>query len=447
MKKISVFLLFLITTASLVNAQIIDHIVAIVGNEIILKSDIENQYIQVLSQGNYSDEGDIKCDILEELLFQKLLLIQADLDSITVTDKEVNNELDRRLNVFIAQLGSEKKLEEYYGKTILEIKNEFTKLIRDQMLCQKVQSSITENIKVTPSEVKKVFDEIPKDSLPKINAYMELSEIVIKPKVGKSEKDEIVKKLNEIRERILNGESFSTMAVLYSEDPGSAAKGGELGFVGRTDLVPEFAQIGFALTNTNDVSRVVETEFGFHIIQLIEKRGNLMNFRHILMLPKTSIEQISISEHKADSIHSLINNNLITFEAAVIKFSDSETKFNGGKITNPYIGNSKLTEDVIDPQTRKATINLKLGEYSKPFLSATNQGAKVFKIVKLINKVEEHTANLKDDYQEIQEYALQKEQQKIIENWIKSKINNTFIKIDDSYKNCKFKFADWTKKL
>ncbi|MDR2009157.1 MAG: peptidylprolyl isomerase [Bacteroidales bacterium] len=445
LKKILVILIIVLGSLSARSQSVIDQIVAVVGSEIILRSDIENQYIQYISQGNYSDEGDLKCEILEDLLFQKLLLLQAKADSLEVTEKEISQELNRRLNIFITQLGSEKKLEEFYGKSILEIKSDFSRIIQEQLLTQKAQAAVTSNVKITPSEVRAYYEAIPPDSLPVIEPYFELSEIVITPVITKEEKDGTIKKLNDIRDRILNGESFSTMAVLYSEDPGSAANGGELGFVSRTDLVPEFASVGFALTNTSDISRVIETEFGFHIIQLIEKRGNMMNFRHILMVPKTSIDQVQIAEQKADSIYNLLVSDSISFLDAVKKYSDSDTKLNEGKVTNPYYGTSKLTNDFVDSYTRRAISGLKAGEVSRPFLGSDNRGGKAMKILRVDTKVDKHTANLKDDYQEIQQYALQNENQKAIKKWISGKLNTTYIKIDESYRNCDFKYADWNK--
>jgi peptidyl-prolyl cis-trans isomerase SurA len=221
-------------------------------------------------------------------------------------DKEVETELDRRISVFINQLGSEKKLEEFYGKSVNEIKADFRDVIREQLLTQKVQSGLTANLKITPSEVREFFEEIPLDSLPIVSAYFELSEIVVTPAIGQAEKDATIKKLNDLRDRILKGESFETLAILYSMDPGSATAGGELGFVSRTDLVPEFASVAFNLTSPEEVSRVVETEYGFHIIQLIEKKGNMMNFRHILLTPEVSIDQIVAAETKANEIYNLI---------------------------------------------------------------------------------------------------------------------------------------------
>jgi len=444
-KKTLILITLTLTSLMMLSQEVIDQVVAVVGNEIILKSDIENQYIQLISQGYYSEESDLKCDVLEELMFQKLLYLQALEDSIVVTEKEVETELDRRINVYVNQLGSEKKLEEYYGKTIKEIKNDFRGIIKEQILTQRVQSNLTQNVKVTPSEIKAYFESIPADSLPMVEAYYELSEIVISPEIGEAERNAAIEKLNGIRERILNGESFATLAILYSEDPGSANKGGELGFVSRNDLVPEFASVAFNLTSPEEVSRVVETEYGFHIIQLIEKKGNMMNFRHILLNPVVSVEQIQIAEKRAEEVYNLITSDSISFNDAVKSYSDSDTKFNNGKVMNPYYGNTKLSDDFVDPYTRKALSGLKPGEISKPFLATNNKGRKEMKIIRLDLKVENHVANLKDDYQELQQYALQVESQKVIEKWINNKLKSTYIRIDQSYSNCNFKFGDWYK--
>lgn len=443
MKKIIIILLVLFVSKYFYSQEIIDQVVAVVGNEIILKSDIENQYIQIKAQGIYDEEEDLKCDILEELMFQKLLYLQAIQDSVEITEKEVENELDRRVAVFVNQLGSEKKMEDFYGKSIKEIKNDFRSIIKEQLLTQKVQSGLTNDVKITPSEVKEYFEQIPSDDIPMVSAFFELSEIVFLPLIGKAEKDATIQKLNDIRDRILNGESFQTMAILYSEDPGSATAGGELGFVSRTDLVPEFSAVAFNLTSPTEVSRVVETEYGYHIIQLIEKKGNMMNFRHILMTPEVSIEQISIAENKAYEVYNSLKADTLSFNDAVTKFSQGDSKFNNGKVLNPYYGNTKLSNEFVDPYTAKNIANLKPGEYTKPFLSSTSKGSKVIKIVRLYQKVEAHHANLVDDYQEIQDYAIQQKNKKIIEKWINNKLESTFIKIDKSYSNCNFKFGNW----
>lgn len=424
---------------------IIDKIVGIVGNEIIMMSDIENQYIQMASQQMKVDRN-TRCEILEDMMFQKLLYVQAQKDSLSVTPKEVETELDRRLSVFINQIGSEQKLEEYFGKTIKSIKDDLRSTIEEQMLAQKVQQKIIGDTKVTPSEVKNFFEKLPADSIPTIEAYYELSEIVIKPEVSKEDKEKVVAELNKIRERILNGESFSTMAVLYSEDPGSAMKGGELGFVSKTDLVPEFSQVAFNLTSPLDVSQVVETEYGFHIIQMIEKKGNMMNFRHILMKPKVSMEALEAADKKANEVYSILQSDTISFIDAVKKYSNGDSKGSDGKVMNPYYGDARMTSDFLDPYTKSAVMPLKEGEYSKPFLSSDNKGSRVIKIVRLDLDVKEHKANLKDDYLTLQRAALEDKNSRLIDEWVKDKVQSVYIKIDDEYKDCNFNVNCWIKK-
>ena len=423
---------------------IIDKIVGIVGNEIIMMSDIENQYIQMASQQMKVD-GNTRCEILEDMMFQKLLYVQAQKDSLSVTPKEVETELDRRLSVFINQIGSEQKLEEYFGKTIKSIKDDLRSTIEEQMLAQKVQQKIIGDTKVTPSEVKNFFEKLPADSIPTIEAYYELSEIVIKPEVSKEDKEKVVAELNKIRERILNGESFSTMAVLYSEDPGSAMKGGELGFVSKTDLVPEFSQVAFNLTSPLDVSQVVETEYGFHIIQMIEKKGNMMNFRHILMKPKVSMEALEAADKKANEVYSILQSDTISFIDAVKKYSNGDSKGSDGKVMNPYYGDARMTSDFLDPYTKTAVMPLKEGEYSKPFLSSDNKGSRVIKIVRLDLDVKEHKANMKDDYLTLQRAALEDKNSRLIDEWVKDKVQSVYIKIDDEYKDCDFNVKCWIK--
>lgn len=444
-KTIIMTAIALLVGASSQAQGIIDKIVGIVGNEIIMMSDIENQYIQMASQQMKVD-GNTRCEILEDMMFQKLLYVQAQKDSLSVTPKEVETELDRRLSVFINQIGSEQKLEEYFGKTIKSIKDDLRSTIEEQMLAQKVQQKIIGGTKVTPSEVKNFFEKLPADSIPTIEAYYELSEIVIKPEVSKEDKEKVVAELNKIRERILNGESFSTMAVLYSEDPGSAMKGGELGFVSKTDLVPEFSQVAFNLTSPLDVSQVVETEYGFHIIQMIEKKGNMMNFRHILMKPKVSMEALEAADKKANEVYSILQSDTISFIDAVKKYSNGDSKGSDGKVMNPYYGDARMTSDFLDPYTKSAVMPLKEGEYSKPFLSSDNKGSRVIKIVRLDLDVKEHKANLKDDYLTLQRAALEDKNSRLIDEWVKDKVQSVYIKIDDEYKDCNFNVNCWIKK-
>lgn len=444
-KRIFIGIAFILICSNIFSQDVIDKIVGVVGNEIIMKSDIENQYIQMASQ-QMDLNANSRCEILEDMMFQKLLYVQAKKDSIEVTSKEVETELDRRLSVFINQIGSEEKLEEYFGKTIKSIKDDLRSTIEEQMMAQKVQQKIIGDTKVTPSEVRRYFEKLPADSIPTIESYFELSEIVIKPEVKKEDKDAIIAELNKIRERILNGESFSTMAVLYSEDPGSAMKGGELGFVSKNDLVPEFSQVAFNLTSPIDVSQVVETEYGFHIIQMVEKKGNMMNFRHILMKPKVSTAALEEADKKATMVYNLLKADSISFEDAVKKYSNGDSKVSDGKVTNPYYGDSHMTNDFIDPYTKMAISSLKEGEFTKPFLSADNKGLRVIKIIRLDLNVKEHKANLKDDYQTIQTYALNDKNSKLIDEWVKDKVQSVFIKVDDEYKNCTFNVDCWLRR-
>ncbi|MDD2198434.1 MAG: peptidylprolyl isomerase [Bacteroidales bacterium] len=450
MKKkilISIFCITLFFPIQLIHSQeVIDQIVAIVGNQPILKSDIENQYIQMISQGYYGTSVDLKCEILEDLLFQKLLLIQAQKDSIEVGNKEVESELNRRLSVFINQVGSEQKLEEYYGKSIVQIKEEFRSIIKDQLLTQRMQAKLTEDVEITPSEVKSYYEDLHPDSIPIIEESYELSQIVKIPGISEQEKNNCISKLEEIRDRIINGEKFSTMAILYSQDPGSASKGGELGFVSRTDLVPEFSAVAFSLTNTEDVSRIVKTDFGYHIIQLIERKGEMVNIRHILIVPETDQMAIDSLKNELSEIRKKILSDSVSFENAAELYSDDEeTSQNNGKIMNPYTGSGKFTPDMLDVPTNRIIKKLQEGEISNPFVTNDLQGKTVVKIIKIDQKVTEHLATIEEDYQELYEYALNLEQQKTVKKWIKDRVEKTYIKIDESYKGCEFIYADWNK--
>jgi len=421
---------------------VIDEIVAIIGNKTILKSDIENQKLQLQAQGYYLKE-DTKCEILEELLFQKLLLDQALLDSIEVTENEVNSEMERRLRYFINQIGSEEKLEEYYKKSIPEIKAEFRSTIYDQMLTQRMQGELTTDIKVTPSEIKKFYNNLPEDSLPLVNTVLELNHITKHPDISNQEILAVKERLENFRKRINNGESFTTLAALYSEDKGSASKGGELGFVGRGDLVPEFAAVAFNLKG-KEISRIVKTEFGYHIIQLIEKKGELINVRHILLKPKISATAKINANNYLDSVRKMLLTDTLSFKIASRRFSDdADTRANGGLTINPQTGSSKFEISEIDPTTYNNIKNLQLNEISKPFKTIDINGNEVYKIVQLKSKTVPHQANLKDDYNLIQDMALVKKQNEFIDDWIIKKKKSTFIKLKENYKNCSFQYGNW----
>ncbi|NOX86386.1 MAG: peptidylprolyl isomerase [Chlorobi bacterium] len=433
------------TTAN-VKGQVIDEVVAVVGRNIILKSDIENQYLTYRSQGRISGSSEeIHCAILEDLLYQKLMVVQAEYDSIEVTPDQVNNELDRRISSFINQFGSQEKLEKFYGKTLNEIKSELNDIIREQLLAQQVQNGIVSSVTITPSEIRSFFNSMPKDSIPLIKTHYTIAEIVKKPPISVEEKLRVKEKLLELRKRILKGESFATMAILYSEDPGSAKRGGELGFYGRGQLYPEFEAVAFKLKE-GEISSVVETEAGYHIIQLIERKGDYVNVRHILLVPKVSPADLMKARNELDSIANLIRADSMTFDEAVAKFSDSEDKNNGGLLINPYTGGTTWEAEQLDPQVSFTIEKMKVGEISNAVPMKTEDQKDAYRLLMLKEKTEPHRASLKTDYSYMEKLALQKKQAEAVDEWINRKMKEIYVQIKKEYQNCPFRH-DWLKNL
>lgn len=418
--------------------KIIDEVIAIVGDKIIMHSDIESQYLQMLAQGNIPNP-DLKCKIFEDFLFQKLMVNQAELDSVVVPDNQVESELERRLQFFINQIGSTEKLEEYYDKSISEIKDDLKEIIKEQMLSEKMKSEIVKDLKVTPSEVRNFFNSLPQDSIPMVESEMEIGQIVIEPPVSEEEIELVKARLKEIRRRILDGESFKTMAALYSEDKNSAARGGELGFFNRGELYAEYEAVAFNLKE-GDVSQVIKTKAGYHIIQLIERRGEQINTRHILLRPKVTTMALIKAKNSLDSIVQLVRSDTISFEEAALKYSDDPGKINGGLLINPYSGNTKFKISEIDANIYFTISKLKIGAVSDPVIMETEEGNKAYRVLYVKSLSDEHLANLKDDYAFIKELAIQKKHAKAIHNWINKKKDNVFITINDNYKNCKMQF-------
>ncbi len=415
-------------------AQVIDKVAAVIGAEILLKSEIENQYQQVLTQGNYASV-DLKCRVIDKLLSNKLLLNQAKIDSVDVAETQVNNELDRRVAYMVNQVGSEQKLEAYYNKTIPEIRDEFKPLIRDQMMIQSKQSDVVSTVSVSPADVRSFYNSIPPDSLPFIDSEIEYAQIVINVPISKEEKQRIKDLLNGYRKRVEDGEEFSTLAVLYSQD-GSARNGGELGFVTRGDLVPEFETAAFKLRK-GEVSEVVETQFGFHIIQLIERRGEQINARHILIKPSFQKSDIDIAFAKADSIYKAIKSDSITFSNAAQIFSeDKNSRYNGGNVVNMATGTTRFDADEVDPAVFFQIEKLEVDQISEPIQSLSAEGNTAFKILHLKSRSEPHKANLETDYQRIQEAAKVDKENRVLEDWIDKKINATSLQIDEEYSTC-----------
>jgi peptidyl-prolyl cis-trans isomerase SurA len=417
---------------------VLDQVIAVVGGNIILQSDLDAQYTQYLMQeGETGENEEIRCAMLESMLFQKLLLNQAELDSVTVSDGQVEAEMDRRLRHYISLFGSQEKFEEFYQKSTLEFKDELRDQVKDMMMIEKVQQTITENVNITPSEVKAFYRELPEDSIPFINSEVEMAQIVKMPPVNQEEIERVKNKLQELRYRVINGESFATLAILYSEDPGSAKKGGELGLYGRGEMYPEFEAASFALKG-DEVSEIVKTEAGYHIIQLIERRGEYINVRHILIRPKVSPTDLAKAKKELDSIADLIENGTYTFEEAVKNFSEDPSKNNNGLVLNPMSGTSLFEADQLDPKVFFVIDKLEVGELSVPVQFQTPEGKDAYRILQLRKRTEPHKANLKDDYDRIQEWALEHKKQDVITKWVEDKSSNTYVRVNDEYKNCDF---------
>lgn len=435
MKHIIIYTLFL--SLQLSAQTLLDKVVAIVGKHPVLLSQVEAAYREKLSE----DSSATKCQVLEELMFQKLLLIQADKDSVTVTDNEVDAEIGRRLAYYINMFGSQEKFEEFYGKKVNVFKDEVRPEIKDQLIIQKMQQKIIGDIKISPSEVKLFYENIPKDSLPLIPTEYEWSQIVIQPKVSSEAKQLAREQLESYRKRVLNGESMSVLAALYSEDPGSAKNGGKYENVARGMMVPEFEAVAFKL-KPGEVSEVFETPYGYHFIQLIARKGELVDLRHILVIPKIQNIDIFKAKQKADSIYNAITSGNITFEKAAQLFSDDkDTKQNNGTMINPATASVKWEiEDIAHLDQNLVVIfeKLSVGEITKPIQYTTTDNKPAFRIIKLNNTTPPHRANIKDDYQKLSQLAQLDKQKKIIKKWITQKTPSTYIKIDNSLYNCNF---------
>lgn len=424
------------------DVHIIDQVVAVVGKNIVLESDIENQYLNYRMQGSIKGGSrEIRCQILEEQLFQKLMVTQAEVDSIEINEIQVEGELERRLQMFISQFGSQEKMEDYYGKSIPEIKSELHDIIKEQMIAQQVQQGIVADVTVTPSEIRSFYRSIPTDSLPQITTEYQIAQIVKKPPISIEEKIRVKEQLLDLRSRILKGESFSTMAILYSEDPGSAKKGGELGFYGRGQLYPEFEAIAFKLSE-GEISNIVDTEAGYHIIQMIERKGDYINVRHILLIPKVSPEDLLLARNELDSIAILIRADSMSFDDGVKRFSEADNKNSGGLIVNAYSGSTTFEAEQLDPQISFIIEKMEVGEISNPVPLKTEEKEDAYQIVLLKKKTQPHKANLKQDYSKVMTWAEGQKKQEVIDEWINDKAKETYVKVIEQYKDCSFQH-DW----
>jgi peptidyl-prolyl cis-trans isomerase SurA len=421
-----------------VQGTTIDQVVAVVGKHFVLQSDVETQYLQMRMEGSIrGTEEQAKCQIFENLLFEKLLLHQAAVDSIEVTPEQINGELDRRMRYFVQQFGSQEKLEEYYNKSIIDFKDELRDVIGEQMLIGRVQDQITEKTQVSPAEVRKYFKSIPKDSIPLISSEVEVAQIVRKPPITHEERFEVKERLKKMRERVINGESFAALAVLYSEDPGSAKQGGDIGLRGRGELYPEFEAVAFKL-NTGEVSEIVETEAGYHIIEGIERRGEFVRVRHILLRPKVSPYQMAEARNYLDSVANLIRNDSVQFADAVKQFSTDPSKNNNGLLINPNTGSSMWPVDELNPRIFFVIDKLNPGEISAPVLIQDDKGEDAYAILMLRRRTLPHRAKLEEDYNQIQEWALMQKKQETVINWISRNLSKTYVKINENFHDCRF---------
>ncbi len=425
------------------NEKVIDEIVALIGSHPIYWSDVEAQFAQARAQGVGGDPYALRCEIFENLVFQKLLIYQAEIDSLVVSDEQVNSELDRRLRYYITQFGSQQKLEEFYDKSLDEFKNELREPLRLEILSQQAQGKIVESVKMTPNETKEYFNGLSQDSIPIIPTEYEIGQIVINPVVGPAQLKEARDKLSALRDRVLKGEKFSTLAVLYSEDPGSAAKGGELGLFSRGSMAPEFESAAFNLKNKNDISEIIKTKFGYHLLQLIERQGDFVNVRHILVIPKVSPEDLIVAANKLDSVAEKVRADSMSFEKAAIQYSDDPGKVNGGLIQSQSSGNTRLAADELDPKVFFVIDKMKPGEISNSLPYTTEDGTQAYRVLYLKLRTEPHKGNMKDDYNKIQDWALENKKGKVIAKWIENKSKTAYIRLGDRFKSCEFKY-NWT---
>ena len=450
-KSLILFILVFSVGTGFAQDNIVDEIVWVVGDEVILRSDVENQRLYMQNEG-MRFEGDPYCIIPEQIAIQKLYLNQAKTDSIDVEEGQVIRMVDQWLNNAVNQIGGREKLEEYLNKKISQIKEERKTMIREQQVVMRMQEHLVGDIKLTPSEVRKYYQNISEDSLPTVPTTVEAQIVTFEPKIPIEEIDAIKARLREYTEQVNSGKmSFSTLARMYSEDPGSAAQGGEMGFVGKTTLLPEFANVAFNLTDPNRVSNIVETEYGYHIIQLIEKRGDRINCRHILIRPRVSEKELNDAMVKMDSLYTDIEAEKLTFEEAATYLSfDKHTRNNKGLMVNQnyessHAGTPKFQMEELPQEMGKVIDKMQVGEISKPFRMMTNTQKEVVAIVKLRSRTPSHKANLADDYQALKTIVEERKKEDLLKDWVAKKQKTIYVRIAEGWRNCDFQYSGWVK--
>lgn len=417
------------------NAYILDRVVAVVGDFHILQSDIEEQYLQMKMNQQYLPK-EVRCEILDYFIEQKLLMTQAKIDSIEVSQSQVEMSMESRLGMFISQFGSEEEMETYFNKSIYDIRDDLRKTMREMMITQQVQQSIVGEINPTPAEVKAFYRSLPKDSIPFIDSEVKIAQIVAYPPVNEDAIFEVRERLLELRERVINGESMSTLAILYSDDPSAASNFGEIGFMNKRDLDPAYADAAWSLKE-GQVSKIVKSSFGYHIIQSVERRGERLNTRHILLQPKVDATAKGKALAKLDSLRTVIQDDSITFHRAAIFYSEHEkTSANGGLVVNPSNQAATFKLDELQTKDYYTVRELEKDEISKPYESIDENGKLCYKMIKLISRSEPHRANLEQDYLLLQNMALTEKQNEVMSDWFREKRKKTYIRIDNSFKGC-----------
>ncbi len=445
MRKQVILTVLLTLCLSLAADNVIDQVIWVVGDEPILLSEVEEERLRAQYEGQQI-QGDPYCVIPEQMAIQKLYLHQAELDSVEANESTVSHQVDMRINYYISQIGSREKMEEYFRKSQAEIREELMTAVRNQMIIQQLQAKLTSHIKPTPAEIRRYYNSLPQDSIPVVAAHVEVQILTMEPPIPREETDRIKARLREYQERVNKGEAdFAMLARLYSEDTESAKRGGELGFLGKGQLVEPFAEVAFNLTDPKKVSRIVESEYGYHIIQLIERKGERVNCRHILLRPHVSANDKMTALERLDTIAQRIRQDTISFEQAVSLFSeDKQTTMNGGLMMNPNTGASRFEYQDLPPEIAKLIYTMNEGDISAPFVMMDEtKNKEVCAIVRLRSKKEVHKANLVDDFQVIRSMLEQKQSNEFLQAWIKKKQKETYIQIAPDWRGCDFEYPGW----
>lgn len=433
-----------------IRKSVVDEVIWVVGDEAILKSDVEALRLQGEAEGMKWD-NDPEASLVEQLAIQKLFLHQAALDSIEVTESEIAEGVEERINYWISlpQIGSRERLEAYQKKSIAQMRIDMHDEYKNQMLTQRMQQKLVEDIKITPAEVRAYFKDVPADSLPLIPTTVEVEIITMAPRVAQEEINRVKNDLREYTERVTNGTtSFATLARMYSEDPGSARQGGELGYMGRGVLDPTFASVAFNLTDPKKISKIVETEFGYHIIQLIDRRGDRINVRHILRKPKISADDIAKTEARLDSVATDIREGKFTFEAAASVISDDkDTKSNNGLMANAQnnVRTSRFAMRQLPTEIARVVDTMQVNQVSAPFTMVNSKGKTVCAIVKLKSRIDEHRATINEDFQAMKDVVLDHRREQTLHDWIGKKIKETYVRMLPRYRNYKYEYDGWVK--